>query len=226
MANGKQATVKRMNMALRAEQLMQVHFPNVLPIWKWHRKTNDGYTTIPRTLPIAMQAIDAQSKGQPAGHTLFCLWSRAPDHQVVMIENPSTYANEAGFSGERAVDTWRKRMKRLKELGFIDAKPGSSGDFHYVFLINPNSTMEYMREHNCIQDGIYGRFVDRLMEIGAYGELEAARSYFREQAAIRATETAAAGPQEATTTQSDQPITVEPRNHKPKRANKHAKEKS
>ncbi len=82
-------------------------------MWLWQRKLNDGYTTVPRTLPYVMQAIDDQSKGQPAGHALFCFWARSPDHPLVIIENPATFAAEAGFKDERAVDTWRRRMKRL-----------------------------------------------------------------------------------------------------------------
>lgn len=183
MANGKQATVKRMKMAERAQQQMDIHFPNMSNALIWHRKRNDGYTTIPRTLPIAMQAVDVQSKGQPAGHTLFCLWARSPDHALVTIENVSTFASEAGFIGERAVDTWRKRMKKLRELSFILTKPGPSGEFHYVLLLNPNSAMEWMRSKGLMQDGLYSRFIDRAAEVGAYGEIEAVHEYWKAQQA-------------------------------------------
>ncbi|MCP3024909.1 hypothetical protein, partial [Cupriavidus basilensis] len=168
MANGKQARAKRLNMADRAEKLKTLHFPNIPEQWIWHRKTNDGYISIPRTLPIAMQAIDMKTKGQPAGHTLFCLWARSPDHAVITIENPATFAGEAGFTGTRAVDTWRRRMKKLQELEFIDAKPGTSGDFHYVLLKNPNAAMELMRTRKLVQDALYSRFEERLADIGAY----------------------------------------------------------
>jgi hypothetical protein len=130
MATAKQAKVKRLNMAERAQQQMELHFKDFPAAWLWQRKVNDGYTTLPRTLPIAMQVIDDATKGRPAGHTLFCLWARSPDHPLLVIENPATYASEAGFSGERAVDTWRKRMKQLVELKFIRCVPGPSGDFH------------------------------------------------------------------------------------------------
>lgn len=192
MANGKQATAKRVKMAERAQQQMDVHFPNTPPQWLFHRKTNDGWITTPRILPIAMQAVDAQSKGQPAGHTLFCLWARSPDHPVMMIENPATFAAEAGFIGERAVDTWRRRMKRLRELMFIQTKPGPSGDFHYVMLINPSASMEWMRQSRLMQDGLYGRFIDRMTEIGAFGDISGLRAYWTEQAAAKAAATAAA----------------------------------
>ncbi len=179
MANGKQSTTKRMKMSERAQKQMEIHFPEVPPSLQWHRKKNDGYTSLPRTLPLVMQAIDAQSKGQPAGHTLFCLWSRSPDHTLIVIENTSTFASEAGFVGERAVDTWRKRMKKLRELCFIETKSGPSGEFHYVLLINPNAALERMRANGLIQDGLYARFVDRVTEIGAYGEIEAAQEFFK-----------------------------------------------
>ena len=43
-------------------------------------------------------------------------------------------AAEAGFSGERAVDTWRRRMKRLAELKFIATKKGAAGDSRWVLV--------------------------------------------------------------------------------------------
>lgn len=178
MLNAKQSTSKRMKMAERAQQQMDLHFPNVPTPWLWHRKTNDGYISIPRTMPIAMQAIDAQSKGQPAGHTLFSLWARSPDHPVLTIENPSTFAAEAGFLGERAVDTWRRRMRKLRELYFIQSKAGPSGEFHYVLLLNPNAAIEGLWTSKLIQSGLYSRFVDRLAEIGAFRDLEAVREYW------------------------------------------------
>lgn len=189
MANGKQASTKRLKMAERAQQQMDVHFPNVDPAWLWRRKTNDGFTTVPRTLPIAMQAIDeVANKGQPAGHTLFCLWARSPDHPVITIENPATFAAEAGFfEGERIVDTWRKRMRLLRANQMIMTKPGPSGDFHYVLLLNPNAAVEWMRSHKLVRDGLYSRFLSRLAEVGAYGDIEAIRlSWAAQQAAAQA----------------------------------------
>lgn len=173
MANVKQASTKRLKMAERAQQQMDIHFPGMsTDPWIWHRKTNDGFITVPRTLPIVMQAIDVLSKGKPAGHTLFSLWVRSPDHSLITIENPSTFASEAGFTGERAVDTWRRRMKKLRELKFINTKPGPSGEFHYVLLLNPNIAFEWLYQSKMIQDGLYARFIDRIAEVGAYGEIE------------------------------------------------------
>lgn len=194
MSTAKQSSSKRLKMAERAQQLMELHFPNIAQEFLWSRKSNDGYITIPRTMPIVMQVIDAQSKGQPAGHTLFCLWARSPDHAVVTIENPATFAAEAGFLGERAVDTWRRRMKTLREHYFIQTKPGASGEFHYVLLLNPNVAVEGMRNRGLVQDGLYSRFIERLGDIGAYREITALKEfwveYHKRQAAAEAARTA------------------------------------
>jgi hypothetical protein len=117
---------------------------------------------------------------------------RAPDHPLVSIENPAIFASEAGFDGERAVDTWRRRMKKLAELNFILPKRGPSGDFHYVLLLNPNVAMELMRRKGLVRDGVYSRFLDRLAEVGGYGELESIREFWAQQEAAQAASQAAA----------------------------------
>lgn len=181
MATQKQSATRRLKMSERAEQQMGLHFPNYSAPYLWRRKTNDGYTTMPRTMPLVMQAIDADSKGQPAGHVLCCLWVRSPDHPLVTIENPAIFAAESGFDGERAVDTWRRRMKKLQALHFIETKRGPSGDFHYVLLLNPNVIMAWMHRAKLVQDGLYARFIDRLAEVGGYGEIEAIEALWRQE---------------------------------------------
>lgn len=186
MANGKQASTKRLKMAERAEKQREVLFPEVQQVWLWHRKKNDGFITIPRTLPIVMEVIDSLSKSQPAGHTYFGVWCRSPDHSVVTIENPAIFASEAGFKGERAVDTWRRRMKTLRDLRFILTKEGPAGDFHYVLLLNPNMVIEHLKAEGKVQDGLYAKFLDRTLEIGSYGEIEGLRDAWAAQAAAQA----------------------------------------
>lgn len=186
MVNLKQMGAKRLKMSERAQHQLELHFPGYASSWLWNRKENDGYTTLPRTLPYVMQAVDDQSKGQPAGHTLFCLWARSPDHPLVIIENPATFAAEAGFSGERAVDTWRRRMKHLVNLRLIAAKKGPAGDFSYVLLHNPNVAMEWMRQSRLVQDELYGRFLTRVTDVGGYREVEAIRAEWAVQRAAEA----------------------------------------
>jgi hypothetical protein len=188
MANSKQSQTRRLKMAERAQQQLDLHFPEVPPSLLWRRTSNDGFPPVPRTLPIAMHAIDNHSTGAPAGHALFCLWSRAPDNPLIMVEAPATFAAEAGFTGERAVDTWRKRMKTLRALDFIRTKPGPSGEFHFILLLNPNIAVEIMHKQGLVQDGLYGRFLDRVAEVGAAGDWPAHTDAMAEKTAKEATE--------------------------------------
>jgi len=191
MANSKQASTKRLKMAERAEKQREVLFPEIHQNRLWHRKKNDGFITIPRTLPIVMEVIDSLSKSQPAGHTYFGLWCRSPDHPVVTIENPAIFASEVGFKGERAVDTWRRRMKTLRDLQFIMTKDGAAGDFHYVLLLNPNMVVEQLRSVGQVQDALYAKFHDRTLEIGSFGEIEELRNAQAATAAQAAAQAAA-----------------------------------
>ena len=199
MATGKQAGVKRLKMSERAQAQLELHFAGAPAEWLWQRKANDGYSTIPRTLPIVMQAIDEVSKGQPPGHTLFGLWARSPDHPLVTIENPATFAAEAGFSGERAVDTWRRRMKQLQALGLIATKKGPSGDFHFVLLLNPNVAVELLWEKKKVQSDLYARFIDRLADVGGLRDIIAFREYRAKAGAAATAGASAAETQPATT---------------------------
>lgn len=70
-------------------------------------------------------------------------------------------------------------MKRLKELSFIKTKPGASGEFHYILLVNPNAAMELMRSKKLVQDEVYARFNDRLMDMGAYSEVQDIRNILK-----------------------------------------------
>jgi hypothetical protein len=198
MTNVKQVQAVRMKMAERAQQKMDLHFPGWPDFWVWSRKRDAGYITVPRILPIAMQAIDDHAaKGSPGGHTLFCLWARSPDHVLVTIEHPTTFAAEAGFRGSRAVDTWRKRMKVLRDLGFIVPKKGPSGDFHHVLLINPIAGVERMYQGGKVHVDLYDRFLDRLVDTGAHGQLNAFKAAWQAERDAAAAKVAAAMPQPA-----------------------------
>jgi|SRR6185437_7341248 len=149
----------------RALQLRQDFWSDISEDSLWHRKKHAGYTSIPRTMPILMNIIDALSKNQPAGRTYFVLWSRTYDESLLIIDNPMTLAWEAGFSGERALSTWKQRMRTLESLGFILAKDGAAGAFHYVLLLNPHQVVWKLKDR--IQEQMFRQLIDRANDIGA-----------------------------------------------------------
>lgn len=163
--NTKQAAVRRSKAQEKSLRLREEYWPALKEDDLWDRKRHQGFTTIPRTMPLLMNIIDSLSKNQPAGQAYFVLWCRAFDESLVVIENPSAFAAESGFTGERALTTWRQRMRSLQELGFIDCKDGASGPFHYVLLHNPHTVARKLKDR--IQDGLFRQLLDRAFDIGA-----------------------------------------------------------
>ena len=52
------AASKKKSMTERALARRSEYWPEVMDTDLWHRKRNDGYGTVPRTLPIIMNIID------------------------------------------------------------------------------------------------------------------------------------------------------------------------
>ena len=158
--------------AIKQAQILDKKFFEEYSDFIWDRVKHPGYVAIPRILPLAMQAIDNQTKGNPAGHVYFCLWARSPDYSLITIDSPHTFAIEAGFSGERAVDTWKSRIKSLEELSFIKTFPGSFGELSYIVLYDPVTVLAYLWSLEKIQKDLYLRIHSRAMEIGALESIE------------------------------------------------------
>lgn len=136
----------------------------------WNRLEHDGFTTIPRTLTYISRILDfLGGTGSPLSQTYLALWCRVFDEGFVEIRDKDGFAYEAGFSGQRAVTTWTGRMKKLRELGFITTKPGTSGEFQYVILLNPLSVIKELYEGKD-KDERYNALVGRMQEVGAKWE--------------------------------------------------------
>ena len=157
------AKIKKKKLALR-KQL----WGDVDPDTIWNRKISDGFTTIPRTMPIIFQIIDDLSdKSKPISSTYFSLWSRVWDESFIEIKSPDEMAFESGYSGQRAVTTWKARMKILSKLGLIDAKAGASGQYNYVLLLNPYIVIKKYYKKNKVQEAKYNALFARAQEVGA-----------------------------------------------------------
>lgn len=168
---------KRRNKAQENSLKMRTHlWPEVTADRLWHRKVNDGYSTIPRTLPLLMNLINDLSKGVaagksvPAGRAYLVLWCRLFDEALVKIDSEAVAAAEAGYFGERNVTTWREHLRVLQELGFIDCKQGPAGPYQYVLVYNPYQVVEALKSQ--VQGPTYTALYQRALEIGAGNEFK------------------------------------------------------
>ena len=166
--NKKQTITRAAKIKKKKQALRKQLWGDIDPKTIWNRTLNDGFTTIPRTMPIVFQIMDDLSeKSKPISSTYFSLWCRVFDESFIEIKSPDEMAFESGYSGQRAVTTWKARMKILSNLGFIDAKEGASGKYNYVLLLNPYKVIKEYNEKGKVQTGKYNALFARAQEVGA-----------------------------------------------------------
>lgn len=158
----------RKKIAQRQLELRQKLWPDVGQERLWSRHTHDGYTTLPRCMPLIMGIMDDMAKGQPVSMTYLELWCRSFDENFVVLSKPQGTAFGSGFSGQRAERTWRNRLALLQKLKFIDLKGGPSGPASYALIYNPYKVIEW--HHNEGTSGLradkYNALMERALEVG------------------------------------------------------------
>ncbi|GKX40942.1 hypothetical protein SOASR014_46810 [Pectobacterium carotovorum subsp. carotovorum] len=115
--------------------------------------------------------MDGLSKGAPLSTTYLALWFRVSDEGLIEIRDKTVLAFESGFASDRGVTTWSGRMKKLKELGFISCREGSSGEFHNVLIVHPLVAIKKLMEVGGLSKGkAYNILAERVIEVGASWE--------------------------------------------------------
>ena len=154
-----------------ADQKMKLRrslWPDIDDSELWHRKTSDGWLTVPRAMPILLRIMDMLApKGKPVSATYLDLWCRTYDDSFVVVSKPREMAYFSGFTGERAQHTWMTRIRHLQELGFIEFKGGANGPVNYVLLRNPFRVVRKHIDGRDLQEEAANALTERMIEIGA-----------------------------------------------------------
>jgi hypothetical protein len=134
----------------------------------WYRKERDGFASIPRTMPLIMNiADDLSGKGFPVGQTYLEMWCRLFDECFLTLNRPEELAFHSGFFGQRAVRTWRDRVRRLHTLKFIDVRSGPLGEFSYALFWNPYHVIREHYKTGRVQEAKWLALQVRANDIGA-----------------------------------------------------------
>lgn len=172
-------TAKKISKAKENAIAMRQHlWPDVTDenLWILDDRRKKGFSSIPRVMPLLMNMIGDSSKhvsakSVPAGRSYLVLWCRVFGEGFVKIENEMVAASEAGYTGERSISTWREHIRVLKELGFIDYKPGQAGPMQFILLFNPYQVAKALRAKKWLQEAQFTALLQRAMEIGAEPDL-------------------------------------------------------
>ena len=111
---------------------------------------------------------DLSGKGFPVSRTYLEMWARLREEQFLTLNRPEEMAFHAGFEGQRALRTWKDRVQRLADLGFINLKPGPIGDLSYAIFYNPYHVVKRAHLAGRIQERKWQALVIRANEIGAF----------------------------------------------------------
>ncbi|HHQ4452707.1 MULTISPECIES: hypothetical protein [Aeromonas] len=132
----------------------------------WDKTVQKGFASVPRTLPQLARIMDRfAGKGTPVSGAYLALLCNVFDHSFLEIRDRQRMSFESGFAGERAVNTWLGRMKKLVELGFIAQKEGMYGEFSYVLILNPFLAVQSLYK-NTPKDDLYNALVSRMSDVG------------------------------------------------------------
>jgi hypothetical protein len=159
------AKVQAKQMALRNKL-----WPNLDENTVWNRKKNQGFTTLPRTMPLFMQIMDSLSKGKPVSGVYLDLWCRTFDEGfVTLADKQQTMAFSSGFSGQRAQQTWKNRIEILNKQGFIRLASGPAGPFSHALILNPYHVVKKLRARvkGHVPEDLWNALLARASEIGA-----------------------------------------------------------
>jgi len=168
MVNSKQSKKRGSKISKRALELRAQLWPDLDEALLWKRTIAKGFTTIPRTFPHMLDIMDdLAGKGTPVSKVYLSLWCRVFDEGMLELKSYDEMAYEAGFSGQRAVTTWKQRMSLLVKLGFIFVENGIRGEYDYVLILNPYPVIKRLYEKKAFQKQKYIALFARAQEIGA-----------------------------------------------------------
>ena len=135
----------------------------------WHRtrSSDKGFSTIPRTLPLVMVLLEHLGKGKDLTRVYLDLWSRLFDEGVVEVTDQADFAYASGFAANRGVRSWRERIKKLEELGFVKTTGRWDDDIHYILVVHPDKVIQKLDNEGKLPSQWKARYEAKLREIGA-----------------------------------------------------------
>jgi hypothetical protein len=130
----------------------------------------DGWFKAPRTLPLLLVLLKAKAlrgkgvKESPAT-TYLELLSHHYGGGLIELRSENEHAHAAGFTGTRAVRSWKERMATLEKIGFIKTRSLGAHRLKYVLLMHPVSVVQSLKAAGDLDDEWWDTYRARQMEV-------------------------------------------------------------
>lgn len=153
--------------------IRDLHWPEAQQ-YIWDRKAHKGFTTIPKTMPLILNIMDEMTKGAPVSSTYLNLWCNTWDNAFVTPNRHGEMANASGFGGQRGEHTWRTRVKKLRDLRFIDITAGKAGPMSNAIIWNPHLVIRWHHQKKTpgLVAASYNALLENALEVGAKDMLD------------------------------------------------------
>jgi hypothetical protein len=155
--------MRKKSASLRREQRRKEFWPDDVA---WTGEGEKGFFMAPRTLALIVALLDSKklSGNLDPGKVYLELWARHIDNGVIELTSEAEHAYAAGYSGTRAVRTWRERMKILEKNGFIKIQSIGNQLYKYVLLIHPTIAIQRLRTRGKVPDEWWKTYRDRQID--------------------------------------------------------------
>lgn len=168
---------KRKTLTEYAKDIRELHWPSVTDDQVWSSETG-GFAIVPRTAGMVAEVVirKAHKKmfnaSSAAGTTYMTVWLHSQTSGVARIESEEDAAFESGYGGERGVTTFRRHLRTLKTMGFIDFIEESRGRVKWVLIFNPYQVVKRLHDDGHLDRQTFRAVSERAMGIGVSHELD------------------------------------------------------
>lgn len=168
---------KRKTLTEWATDIRKLHWSTVTDEQVWSSK-DGGWAGVPRPVGMICEVVikEAHKKmfksSSAAGTTYMTVWLHSQASGVARIESEEDAAFESGYGGERGVTTFRRHLRTLKEMGFIDFVEESRGRVKWILIFNPYQVVKKLHEDGHLDRQTFRAVSERALGIGVSHEMD------------------------------------------------------
>jgi hypothetical protein len=138
-------------------------------VWKAYEEK--GYCCLPRVLPLLLRLMNDKGiiggKAGDCGPVYVELLARGRGQGIVELGNEGEHAYLAGYSGTRAVRSWRERVAGLEKAGFIEVQARPNQRVGVVLLVHPHLVAQRLHRLGLVGGEWWATYQRLLREHGA-----------------------------------------------------------
>lgn len=118
----------------------------------WRGKEEKGFWSAPRTMPLLLKLLNqkALTEGRDVTLPYLDIWFRNFGEGVVEFEDEAEHAYICGYTGSRAVRTWRERIECLSRAGALRVFPKGQREQGLCLVMHPDEVVRALHQRDLV----------------------------------------------------------------------------